>query len=590
MIDGTEVPHQIDSVLEKLVAGGLNPGRAEAVEKLIGRLTLSQRQSLVRFFETEVPTRLSTGVVENFDRLYAALAKAAKTKDSDEFVYLVDVLSREDLLRNYGEKVLRRAWSRIKNSKDPYTTDSSLSQKDLFEFEKLAKSTGSSSSEIKKWNAWLQTPTHALYLYQNLSDLGHRADGVLARLISENKYFARVGRIRGPPETLMTYAFEKETRKTEATMMYKDPAMTDEQWLELSDQDRADRLSKLVFLPKKAMPASKIAPTALKPEVLGGLSEESLKPKLYEFTHRNYEMDPARLVAHMEEVSKLLKEGDFHVHLVFDLPENYGDMVAFSTWMKQLNDYLYFAGMEEGLHGSSLVQIAEPPRDPKSPRGFLERVTSLLPEVGVGKGDHLPNRLGSVGNRNYKFFSASVRAGIYGKSKSPHFQKIGIELRDVTREIKNWEPLVEKIGKSARARTWEGRIFSQKASPDEILLSGKMGENERVSLLHAGFKPDFLAALEAAEPMSAIPLRNFETARFKDYVASGYRKASPEQAARIASAREGYFKNLRDLEREWNGYLQKGEKVAPEELSGAIRISLTEWAIQAKVSELYSGF
>ncbi|MGK5089659.1 hypothetical protein WDW86_19065 [Bdellovibrionota bacterium FG-2] len=431
---------------------------------------------------------------------------------------------------------------------------------------------------------------HALYLYQNLADFGGRAGPVLAALISENKYFARVGRIRGPPETLMTYAFEKETRKADVTLMYKDPSLTDKQWGALPELNRVERLSKLISFPKTAMPADRIAPTQLKPQYLGGISEESLTPTLYEFAHRNFEMDPAQLAAQMIEVSTLLKETDFHVHLVFDLPVHYEQMIAFSNWMKHLNDYLYFAGMEEGLHGSQLVQVAEPARDPKTLKGFFERVTSFLPEAGLGIGTRLPNRIESVGNRNFKFFSASLRAGIYGKSKRPQFKKIGIELRDVTRDMQKWHPLIGKVGVSARARIWESEYFPQKAGANELLLSGKMGDSEKVVLRQEGFRPEFLTALEAADPMCGVPLRGFEMARFRDYPAGTYRHATADQATRITKAREGYFKSLRELQREWGEFVQKGEKVAPEELSGAIRISLTEWANAAKISELYSGF
>ena len=104
-----------------------------------------------------------------------------------------------------------------------------------------------------------------------------------------------------------------------------------------------------------------------------------------------------------------------------------------------------------------------------------------------------------------------------------------------------------------------------------------------------GLSEDIIDSLEKADPTFGIPLLNFEKGKIRDYHTGGFREIDTSTAARITTARNAYIEKLKFLQDELNGFAAKGEKVDPADIKTAIRMNLSEWAKDAKVSSLFDG-
>lgn len=521
--------------------------------------------------------------------LARATARAEEFPAERRLAYYAHVFAHERA--HYGGftgKVVDGAFQRIQEAKNPYhpghyvvteLADEIGRNQALLAFEDLVQSGHSTGRLVQEVRHWVNSADRARYLYQQLDEFKERAGPILEYLRLESEFFRRVLPVRGPPHTLVTYAFEKETRKPEATLMYRHPAYTDEQWLALAPETRKILLVNATHVEKVRLPASVIAPTALKPRSLGGYSQEyshSGTGLLWEFVHHSYDIDPEQLLANMRDVSGALKERDgFHVHVVFELLKRYAHMPQFSEWVKQLNDYLYLMGLEEGLHHSDLAQLPEaaPPR--YSLQWLLERV---LPP---SRSDSLPALLSDVDYYRFKFFGAAVRAAHYGPSRSPSHQRVAIELRDSTRRMERWERYVAQVGRSVAERVWEERTARR---PDEISLTLRVTRADIRRLTEIGLSRAMAKRLARIEPTILIPFLPFESSSYYDYRAKAHRGCPADVAVRVVETRVVFARALLGIERELESVRHEDE-----DIKAALRMTLSEWAREARVGELFSG-
>jgi hypothetical protein len=273
-----------------------------------------------------------------------------------------------------------------------------------------------------------------------------------------------------------------------------------------------------------------------------------------------------------------MKETDsIHVHLVSEFPNDYAHGAQLITWAKHVNDFLYLSGLEEGLHPNELTGVAGQKRSTWG-------LGNIFLEKSVLK---LPRRLKDIKAYNFKMLGMGLRRQIYGDAIDPKAFKMGLELRDVTRDLARLENYAEDIGDSYAMRVWE-------KGPDSFggytLDPGLDAATALWKESPLRIREPFLKKLHKLDPMVAIPLREFEKENFYDYVSHDLKGVSPDHAKKISDARKGYILSLEKLEREFNRYQAKGEKVENELLQSALRMNLSEWATAAQASKLFRKF
>ncbi|HWU42806.1 MAG TPA: hypothetical protein VN132_05180, partial [Bdellovibrio sp.] len=219
----------------------------------------------------------------------------------------------------------------------------------------------STTSRAEAFNKWVTSEEKALFLYDQLNKVGlSNFKEELDYLQQNNVYFIE-GRKTG--NGLLTYAFEKEGITTDITLFYRPPKIPEQTWLDMSEEDRFAILKKVPIQLKTFVGENVIAPTGLKPNFVGGYSQElsnsTLKGYGWEISHKKYEINRQRLMREIREIAGIFKSThSFHVHIVFELPKKYERYKDFIYWYKQVNDYLYLKGLEEGLHGNYLTGVA----------------------------------------------------------------------------------------------------------------------------------------------------------------------------------------------------------------------------------------
>ncbi len=316
-------------------------------------------------------------------------------------------------------------------------------------------------SKLTKLNDWVKSEAHALFLYDILHQAGlSQFKTELNYLLSESVYFIEANPIRGPPGTqgaqsLVTYSFEKEGNSADITLFYRLPQYSEAEWLNKSDDARFKIIQQYPIPMKTFVSAEKMAPTEFKPSFVGGYSNEMngfhLKGYGWEIAHKKYEISRDKIIRQIHEIAKIFKEThSIHMHIVFEIPKKYPKFENLTYWYKQLNDYLYLRGLEEGLHGNSLTGVANVAKD----LSFRERIKNLFKSL-YSSGRTLVESQFRVGKYSSKYFSAGLRSGMYGKASSDDQMKIGIELRDTTRKIENLDLYSKTVAEAVAQRIWE---------------------------------------------------------------------------------------------------------------------------------------
>lgn len=439
-----------------------------------------------------------------------------------------------------------------------------------------------SSERTALLDEWTKSETHAVNLYAILQarGLAHYTDelGELARV---NLFFSDAHLAKG--QTLLTYAFEKEGRSSDVTMLYR-PAATDEAtWFKLSDVDRFAKIDGMQLRQKNFLPASVLAPTSLKPDYLSGYSVDGTTPnavKSWEVTHKGFEISLHRLMGEVKQMSQLLKEThSLHLHTVFELPSQYAEFPRFRIWFKELNDALYLRGMEEGLHGNYLTGVANLPEDLKTK--WFEEWTRKPQKFGVIRIE----KASDVDSHNNKFFSAGLRAGIYGPASSTKAVKLGIELRDTTRNNALLEKTMTALSDALVSRRWETLPLNDVTRPTRLRT---LRAETLLNLKAAGLRTSVAELMLKAEETIGIPFLKLETGPIFNFASRRYKFASTDYAAHATAARAKYVRGLFELQAELDGFAAKGESVEGEDIETAVRQLLTEWARAAKPSERFS--
>lgn len=452
---------------------------------------------------------------------------------------------------------------------------------ELLNLYSLSVKSGSSAEKFKKFDQWVKSDSHALYLYDHLSDLGLAKNKDLLRYLqSKNEYFKKAHGLRGPPYSLVTYSFEKESSKPDITLWYKKADYSDEDWLALGEEERLKLIRKATNVKKKKVNSDRIASTGMKPHYVGDYSEElghGLFDRSYgwEIANKKYEIDLDRLMGEVKEVSESFKEThSFHTHVVFDMPKNYKDFDKFSTWTKQVNDYLYLSGMEEGLHGNYLTGVAHFSED--APARLKSTVNNAVPD-----------KQSSVNYQSHKFFSMGVRADLYGDSPLKGHMKMGLELRDTTRKLDRLEGNMKGVSDSVEGYRWEN--WPSDLNREDVGFLRPQANSFPKELMD-GMASEIKNAITGKDVGPLIPLQRFEDGKYFDFKTGKMRTVTKAERERIEAARAYYYKEIEGLDKNVKEMKARGESFEKEDVEMAVKMVLTEWARMAKVSELYSGY
>lgn len=451
-----------------------------------------------------------------------------------------------------------------------------------------------SHTQIKKLNNWIQSEAQALYVYDELYRRSLVDYQITYQwLLKNNYYFKNTYSLPNDTKSLITFGFEKEGSGPEASLLYRDPNISDKDWLNLSDSQRMKILSMLVKEKKYFHTSKEIQATELKPDYLGGYSEEYTggirKGFSWELKHKSYELSLNRFLTQIKNLSDLFKNShSFHFHLVFELSKTYTHFDRFTLWVKWVNDFLTLKGMEEGLHGNQLTNSAEHPRQLSLWNKFKENLGFSLDNnnpIGVV----LPKNLSEIDKYSFKFFSMSLRRHLYGDASSSENIKIGLELRDVTRDIGILENLLNQLSRTISNYSWEKfdgkNYFNQSFSRSLSLFENK---------IHSDFLEQFdsksMHYFTNLVPTLKFVFIPFESGMYLNYESGKLFKPSSEQVTRIIEARKFFIKELKNIQRNIENLNKTQESFEPEDVEMAVKMSLTEWAKLARVSELFERF
>lgn len=465
-------------------------------------------------------------------------------------------------------------------SLDEFPSEESVVQ-ELLDLAHIRVRDGPTKERFKDIDRWVKSPEHALYLFDRLSSEGTARNWDLFRyLASKNEHFQKATPVRGSPKTFVTYAFEKEGKGNEISLYYKDARYSDEDWLALPEEERIELLRKATPKLKDDVPYEKIAPTAFRPPYLGKYTEETHsstnKSYVWELKSKKYEFDQSRIIEQIDETVKLTGDNaGFHTHVVFDMPGNYKHFDDFGLWTKQVNDYLYLRGMEEGLHGGVETNI-------------MRFKSEKAPRRKKSYNENIPESLESLERWSHKGFSMAIRGNIYGPGAFIGHKKVGLELRDISRDITAFDEHMGKISESVADYRWEN---IKAAYVDGSKVGFLRPTKERFADMLKGLtdNPKVIKALSEAEPYGAIPLQRFENYEYLNYADGSRVRPTQEQARRFKAAKEHYIREMEKTVRNLDSMIEKGESFDVEDLQMVIRLDLSEWAKRARVSEMFQG-
>jgi hypothetical protein len=213
---------------------------------------------------------------------------------------------------------------------------------------------------FSKINEWVTSGIHARTLYYLLRLVGSDqlvlpTSELLVYLKSNNKYFNKVYLTKSKAskhQSLVTFSFEKESPSPQISLLYRPKNIPEDKWIEESEDTRLRLL-------RRAFKAHELVPTQLRPDYISDYSEEFETGGYgWEIKHKGFEVNREETEKQLEEITSMFKEThSIHLHLSFELPNDYQNLKEFRYWFKQVNDYIYLKGMEEGLHESVFTKM-----------------------------------------------------------------------------------------------------------------------------------------------------------------------------------------------------------------------------------------
>lgn len=479
-----------------------------------------------------------------------------------------------ELAQFYSKEVLDRAARAMLAAKEAFPRDADLSPASRLQPFLDIESAVSDIAEgkmfdaeqfVRQVGAWKKKEEILPYLYKKLPLFGNKKNAVVAALRSSETAFKHAFWVEsnGTP-TLVTLSFEKETHNPKITDWFRLPFQNPAKWMKETAENRKKKMDNSVF----ALAGFGLTEMPGKPSYLGrgererymaiyASNEANMNTPPIEVKHRSFEIDPSRLFSEMREVAKHLdEESAFHVHLAFSVdPKDNETFKKIGAWWKTVNDYNYLKGLEVGMHPGQLTK---------------------LPRV-----DQAPETLAELQDLAKKFFGIGFRVGIYGASPIPGQVLVGMELRDTSKTLSEFEVFTHEVAEGITKKSWE------KPAADKgmrLLEDSTSLKNEfTASLMSRGIPVSTIAEMIRVEPLITIPMHSFD--RYADRI-PGVKDASTEKQI-FEISKEQYFDSVRKTAEEYQNLKAKNEAVDDELLRTAIRMSLGDWAKETKPSRYF---
>jgi len=404
----------------------------------------------------------------------------------------------------------------------------------------------------KKIFNWVRSPEEALFAYQHIEDFGDNAEAVFSYLLKSNLYFASARIVLGPRRTLQTFAFEKETpfENEMVGFMWRLPGISEEDWFEIDPAERRKLLQNAVENLTVPVP-TKLAITRfsrLKKELLGA----------FEFVHPSYEFDLQTIRQIALKIVKEMKEShSFHFHQVFDLKKTGTEIVKYKMWLKLRDDRALLLGMESGVLPTSYTNIRPVP--------------SANVYLSSEKTHTLGQRFGSI----------------YEQSKDETYSKVGIETRDALRDIdKLFDLIIEPNADDIDRRIWnkQGTPSSDEVETYDLMVLHPASISENSFDNFCSKVSETFCGLVRTTGGALIPFQNFDKTYYS-YRENFYYQIPKAQIDRLEAAQEYYVNELLKIYANYQNL--QDTNIDTDLVKGAIRMSMSEWAQLARVSEFY---
>lgn len=427
------------------------------------------------------------------------------------------------------------------------------------------------ASELSRWAS---SEDRARFVYELLMDVAYPKERKLVlAFMQENRFFQEAVVLESDPAILITTSFEKETFSFAIVKYYKEVKFTDHEWKQFSESEQYQRIQQnarsgdLAKLVKRDDSPSFISPL-LKDEGVASRSDRHI----LEITKNEYALTPLATKTQMRKVASDMGEThSFHAHVVTEVPAHDPlEFAQFKVWHEEADRKLLYLGLEKGLFPGDFIGTVRA-RGP-------DRIT-LIPTKETFGGEFSENKFRSLGARN---------GDLYGPAKQKGHVKLGLELRDVSRSIDEWEQLIERISQAASIRVWKN---APKNDSTEFIFMASVDFLDAVEVLQKerGIPKKVAENILSSSRTSRTPLLDFNQYKVIDWEKSSTPAIPLAVLSRLNSERAKYLDGLKFLSDE----IMKAEKTAPvdiTEIKMATDWWVLEWAKAAKPSEIYSSF
>ena len=328
----------------------------------------------------------------------------------------------------------------------------------------------------------------------------------------------------------------------------------------MPENDRKEKLDNLI--PYINRQSEIIAPTSLND--YANIKVDREESTVIELIHGSYEFDLERIKAITLKLAKDLKEThSFHFHQVFEMPSDAGpEFNKFIFWWKFKNDFVTLLGLESGLLPNVYTRIA-----------YLDTVNYFF--TGF-----------------QKLYALGFRRDIYGPASEENKIKVGIETRDVLRDL----PKLFSLVIEPNSYDIEHEIWDQESAPTSD-TSGSHNLAHIAEYPHSELLSDVLGtvdlthrlteALENKEVPWHLVFYPFESKTFYSYRKGDYYSPRAEQVERIKQARQNFIEDLKSINEEIVEAKSANKKYDYEEIVMALKMILVDWASRARISEIY---
>jgi len=430
----------------------------------------------------------------------------------------------------------------------------------------------------RKVSGWIKDQDHLKWVLNRNESLGNQT--LLHDLRKNTHWLDHVYSPKTSPNSVLTYSLEKEGAGPEVTEFYRPPYFTDEKWFQETPQKR---LGYLWLCDPKLVKA-----TSKKPHFLGQFTQEVTQLRnsksmnaAYEIKHDTYEIDYGEFEKQLDFIGTNLGYQELHLNKVMELPTLYpqAHFDNMIDWVKHENDYLFFKGMEEGLHPTWLTGAAS-----FQPLGKKD-LSKTRKQIFDRKVSRLPQRLSDIDDNDYKFMAFAVRqSSTYGITKNQDMTKLAFELREFSRKPQVLKSISRETDVSLKDEVWMRRELKSRGKEftfDEreetaIQLASKYGLNQKL-----------IRRFHDKHYFVAVPLQDFENGQYFDYRSGKWFKPTDFQKKKIVQARNYYIQEMNHLQRNFKEMIKKGESESLDYLEQAMKMTLTEWSRMSGVSELY---